>query len=102
MFPVPDNNSNLHLLRENMKILSCARERIKNDLYLRTQPITTIILMSSLCPFSIEIIFTILHFSLDFLNLMSHRGHILELCIVFKNKIYVTLVFYLILVPGGV
>lgn len=87
VFPVPENNSNLHLLRENMKILSCARERIKNDLYLRTQPITIIILMSSLCPFPIKIIFTILHFSLDFLNLMSHRGHILELCSLQKQDL---------------
>ena len=88
MFPVPDNNSNVHLLKENMKILSHARERIKNDPYLRTQPITTIILMSSFSPFSIKIIFTILHFSLDILHLIPHCGHVLELCMVFKSKIY--------------
>ena len=88
VFPVPDNNSNVHLLKENMKILSHARERIKNDPYLRTQPITTIILMSSFSPFSIKIIFTILHFSLDILHLIPHCGHVLELCMVFKSKIY--------------
>ena len=88
VFLVPDNNSNLHLLKENMKILSHARERIKNDPYLRTQPITTIILMFNFSPFSIKIIFTILHFSFDILHLIPHCGHVLALCMVFKTKIY--------------